>query len=65
MIRKMITARNTIQIGESTQTHGQEMNPVSFRVMNTMVRRPGNPMPLDVADELLIVNCISNATDVN
>ena len=39
-----------IQIGLKTQSHDQCITPQSLRAMNTMVRRPVNPMPEDEDD---------------
>lgn len=37
-----------IQIGDNTHHHDHAMTLQSLRVMNTMVRRPAKPAPLDV-----------------
>jgi hypothetical protein len=42
-----------IQIGESTQTQGQLIYPVSLRPIKRTVKRPGNPIPLEDEEELL------------
>jgi len=45
-----------IQIGESTHHHDQSITSVSFKMMNTMVRRPVKPMPPLLLELLLIVS---------
>lgn len=49
-----------IQIGANTQTQGQLMKPVSFRVMKTMVRRPEKPIPPDEDDDEELIVCEIN-----
>lgn len=46
-----MTRMNPIQSGDKTHHHYQVMTCVSLRTMNTIVRRPVNPMP--PPDELL------------
>jgi hypothetical protein len=55
---KMIatTILTLIQIGESTQIQGQLMYPVSLRPINSTVKRPGNPIPLEDEEELLDID---------
>ena len=42
------------QIGENTATQDHVMTPQSLSAMNKMVRSPGNPMPDDEFDWLMI-----------
>jgi hypothetical protein len=49
--RTVSVRRILIQMGESTQIHGQLMYPVSFRPINRTVNRPVNPIPLEEEDE--------------
>jgi hypothetical protein len=44
--------RALIHRGDSTQTHGQVILPVSFRPINRTVSRPGKPIPLEEDEEL-------------
>jgi len=54
-IRKRITIptarENPIQIGDSTQIHGQLITPVNFSPTNKIVNKPVNPIPLDADDD--------------
>lgn len=43
--------QNEIQMGDSTQTHDQSITWQSFNTMKTIVRRPVNPMPLELLEE--------------
>ena len=47
--------RALIQIGERTQIQDHAITLVSFRVMNTRVRSPTNPIPPDDDVSVLIV----------
>ena len=47
-----------IHIGAKTQNQDHVIKPVSFKVMNTIVKSPANPMPPLVElldDELLLI----------
>jgi len=46
--------RKLIHSGESTQTQGQVMLPVSFSAINTMVRRPEKPTPPEEEEEDIV-----------
>lgn len=50
-----ITNPIDIHIGDNTHHHDQSILPISFRVMNTTVSRPQNPMPPDDEDDSLLM----------
>jgi hypothetical protein len=52
--RIAIARRALIHRGDSTQTHGQVICPVSFRPTNNTVRRPGKPIPLEEEEEDMV-----------
>jgi hypothetical protein len=45
-----------IQIGESTHHHDQDILPINFSVMKTIVRSPTNPIPPFELLELLLIS---------
>ena len=51
-----------IQIGDNTHHHDHAMTLQSFRVMNTMVRRPAKPIPPDVLLFVLLM-VVDNSKD--
>ena len=49
-----MTNNAEIKIGDNTHTHDQAILPVNFKTINTIVRSPVNPIPLELELELLI-----------